>query len=418
MLQLNQLELTGSYEYISTDLRWLCWRESHLEAIPSKLDMENLVAIDMSSSKLKVLPSLKILNLKDSDKLVKIANVSLVPNLETLNLWNCHRLVRVCDTLRSHKCLTLLNIIGCENLCKREQPRQISLFGGRNKKQTSFPLPCSLKQLFLKDCIHEENDYFPITFKGQARLEYLNLVNSPFELLPNYSHLENLRVLDVSGCGGLKMLLRLPSKLAELYVYHFEHLFKLVPVAKLTETDLKHMKWLREYQDLKMLYELITSISMPDIEKPNMIPEYEYTSDNDSLSFQMLSCPKNKRLKGLNMKKIHISVHHEGEGDVDECPNIDLGKTNQSRLLEIIKECCQFPVETIVAAEAAIGLAIVSSIYRNRKSTRINQANLLNKPENVDEELDEEIKEIELEDISEYVGPENVGEDDVVIAHV
>nr|YP_009973797.1 NADH-plastoquinone oxidoreductase subunit 4L [Ruppia brevipedunculata]QHB79443.1 NADH-plastoquinone oxidoreductase subunit 4L [Ruppia sinensis]QNH93605.1 NADH-plastoquinone oxidoreductase subunit 4L [Ruppia brevipedunculata]WDD57523.1 NADH-plastoquinone oxidoreductase subunit 4L [Ruppia mongolica] len=33
----------------------------------------------------------------------------------------------------------------------------------------------------------------------------------------------------------------------------------------------------------------------------------------------------------------------------------------------------------IAAAEAAIGLAIVSSIHRNRKSTRINQANLLNK---------------------------------------
>nr|YP_009318593.1 NADH dehydrogenase subunit 4L [Dracocephalum palmatum]YP_009433245.1 NADH-plastoquinone oxidoreductase subunit 4L [Pedicularis cheilanthifolia]YP_010165682.1 NADH-plastoquinone oxidoreductase subunit 4L [Dracocephalum moldavica]YP_010348603.1 NADH dehydrogenase subunit 4L [Dracocephalum moldavica]YP_010549644.1 NADH-plastoquinone oxidoreductase subunit 4L [Dracocephalum heterophyllum]APA17517.1 NADH dehydrogenase subunit 4L [Dracocephalum palmatum]ATD53149.1 NADH-plastoquinone oxidoreducta len=34
---------------------------------------------------------------------------------------------------------------------------------------------------------------------------------------------------------------------------------------------------------------------------------------------------------------------------------------------------------TIAAAEAAIGPAIVSSIYRNRKSTRINQSNLLNK---------------------------------------
>ncbi|YP_009750520.1 NADH-plastoquinone oxidoreductase subunit 4L (chloroplast) [Salvia hispanica] len=36
-------------------------------------------------------------------------------------------------------------------------------------------------------------------------------------------------------------------------------------------------------------------------------------------------------------------------------------------------------VITIAAAEAAIGPAIVSSIYRNKKSTRINQSNLLNK---------------------------------------
>jgi len=34
---------------------------------------------------------------------------------------------------------------------------------------------------------------------------------------------------------------------------------------------------------------------------------------------------------------------------------------------------------SIFITEAAIGLAIVSSIYRNRKSTRINQSNLLNK---------------------------------------
>nr|YP_009868512.1 NADH-plastoquinone oxidoreductase subunit 4L [Oroxylum indicum]QKG62908.1 NADH-plastoquinone oxidoreductase subunit 4L [Oroxylum indicum] len=36
-------------------------------------------------------------------------------------------------------------------------------------------------------------------------------------------------------------------------------------------------------------------------------------------------------------------------------------------------------VIAIAAAEAAIGPGIVSSIYRNKKSTRINQSNLLNK---------------------------------------
>nr|YP_009897685.1 NADH dehydrogenase subunit 4L [Idahoa scapigera]QKK44319.1 NADH dehydrogenase subunit 4L [Idahoa scapigera]USW06653.1 NADH dehydrogenase subunit 4L [Idahoa scapigera] len=39
---------------------------------------------------------------------------------------------------------------------------------------------------------------------------------------------------------------------------------------------------------------------------------------------------------------------------------------------------CIFVI-AIAAAEAAIGLAIVSSIYRNIKSTRINQSTLLNK---------------------------------------
>nr|YP_009072641.1 NADH-plastoquinone oxidoreductase subunit 4L [Aristida purpurea]AIQ79083.1 NADH-plastoquinone oxidoreductase subunit 4L [Aristida purpurea] len=35
-------------------------------------------------------------------------------------------------------------------------------------------------------------------------------------------------------------------------------------------------------------------------------------------------------------------------------------------------------VIALAAAEAAIGLSILSSIYRNRKSTRMNQSNFLN----------------------------------------
>ncbi|GJV98272.1 transposase, MuDR, plant [Tanacetum coccineum] len=149
------------------------------------------------------------------------------------------------------------------------------------------------------------------------------------------------------------------------------------------------------------------------------------------------------------MKKIHIYVHHEGiftadpfkysEGDVDECPNIDLGKTNQSRLVQIIKECCKFSVESIYYC------APKKDLSKHLKPLRIDEELAMfiktafdnggkidlfvehhgydviadyMRPENVDEELDEEIEEIELEDISEYVGPENVGEDDVVIAHV
>ncbi|KAL8228591.1 hypothetical protein R6Q59_000017 [Mikania micrantha] len=68
-LQLNFVELNGSYENFSEDLRWLCWLGYHLRTIPPGLYMRNLVAIDMSYSKLEVfeppmdLQSLHILNL-------------------------------------------------------------------------------------------------------------------------------------------------------------------------------------------------------------------------------------------------------------------------------------------------------------------------------------------------------------------
>ncbi|KAI3802752.1 hypothetical protein L1987_30895 [Smallanthus sonchifolius] len=97
-LQLNFVELNGSYENISEDLRWLCWLGFHLRTIPPDLYMRNLVAIDMSYSKLEVfepptvLQSLRILNLKDSHSLTEICNISKIPHLETLILWNCHSL--------------------------------------------------------------------------------------------------------------------------------------------------------------------------------------------------------------------------------------------------------------------------------------------------------------------------------------
>ncbi|KAI3701535.1 hypothetical protein L6452_26696 [Arctium lappa] len=358
LLQLNYVEPTGSHENFSEDLRWLCWFGFHLRTIPSDLFMGNLVAVDMSYSNLEVfeppmvLRSLQILNLKDSHSLLEIRNISRIPHLETLILWNCHSLVRVCETIGDLTNLALLNMTGCKNLCKREQISlpvglEVSTSGGQVTKQPPFSFPHSLKRLFLKDCHLECTDSFPLNFSVQPFLQYLNLGNSLFEFLPYYDHLKNLRVLDLSFCSRLKLLLCLPSTLAELYIYYCEslemitfqsHLFtlqefgyegcsslseiegfiKLVPIAKLDETDLGHMKWLKEYQNhmvllagddeltigrswhLQMLYEFdIMSTSLLDIKDSNTTPEY--ILESPYLSFDVPSCPKNKRLKGLNV---------------------------------------------------------------------------------------------------------------------
>ncbi|KAD4585097.1 hypothetical protein E3N88_22698 [Mikania micrantha] len=334
-LQLNFVELNGSYENFSEDLRWLCWLGYHLRTIPPGLCMRNLVAIDMSYSKLEVfeppmdLQSLHILNLKDSHSLTEIRNISKIPHLETLILWNCYSLVNVCNTLGDLKDLALLNMTVCNSLTP------------------TFPLPSSLHQLFLKDCNLECTGSFPLSFSVQLKLEYLNLANSLFESLPCYNHLDNLRVLDLSFCSRLKCLICLPSTLAELYIYGCEFLeritfqfsqftlqefgylgcirlyevegfFKLIPITKLDETDMGHMKWLKKYQyhevclvgddeltvdrswHIQMLYEFdIMSTSLPVIRYPNVTPEY--ISKSSSLSFDMPLCPKNKRLKGIDV---------------------------------------------------------------------------------------------------------------------
>ncbi|XP_024961638.1 putative disease resistance protein At4g11170 [Cynara cardunculus var. scolymus] len=354
LLQLNFVELTGYHENLSEDLRWLCWFGFHLRTIPSNLFMGNLVAVDLSYSNLEVfeppmvLQSLQILNLKDSHNLFEIRNISRIPHLETLILWNCRSLVRVCETIGDLTTLALLNMTGCKNLCKREQINlsEASTSGGVIE-QATFCFPHSLNRLFLKDCNLECTDSFPLSFSVQPFLQYLNLGNGRFESLPYYDHLKNLRVLDLSLCSRLKWLLCLPSTLAELYVYYCESLekitfqsarfklhefgyegcinlseiegfLKLVPIAKLDETDLGHLKWLKKYQShevllvgddeltigrswhLQMLYEFnIMSTSLPEIKDSNTKPEY--MSESPSLFFDVPSCPKNRRLKGLNV---------------------------------------------------------------------------------------------------------------------
>ncbi|XP_021981229.1 probable WRKY transcription factor 19 isoform X2 [Helianthus annuus] len=341
LLQLNFVELKGSYKHVSEDLRWLCWHGFHLEILPADLCVENLVAIDMSSSNLEVfepptdIQSLKILNLKDSYKLREIRNMIRMPNLETLILWNCYSLVNICESLGALSSLTLLHMSGCKNLFSWEHT------------EPTFSFPVSLHRLFLKDCHLQCSDSFPLSFIFQPDLQYLNLGNSRFESLSCYDHLKSLRVLDLSFCSRLKYLICLPGTLSELYIYYCESLekitfqshrfplqelgyegcvnlyeiedyVKLVPIAKLDETDLGHMEWLKEYQNhevclvgddeltvgrswhIQMLYEFnIMSTSLPNVNDPRMTPEY--MSESSSLSFDVPSCPKNKRLKGINV---------------------------------------------------------------------------------------------------------------------
>ncbi|CAI9304506.1 unnamed protein product [Lactuca saligna] len=370
LLQLKFVQLTGSYDNLSEDLRWLCWLGSDLRSIPSDLFMGNLVAIDMSYSKLEVfeppmvLPSLQILNLTDSHNLREVRNMSMIPQLETLILWNCHSLARVCETIGGLTSLALLNMTGCRNLCKSEQTEASTSGGGVAEKPTFF-FPPSLHRLFLKDCDLECTDSFPLSFSAQLSLQYMNLGNSLFEFLPCYDHLKNLRVLDLSLCSMLKQLLCLPSTLAELYVYYcksleeisfqshrftlqefgyegcvslleIEDFIKLVPVAKLEEKDLGHMKWLKKYQNhevclagddeltkdrslcVQMLYEFnITSTSLPDMEDPNMKPTYE--SDLSSLSFDVPPPLKNRRLKGLDVTFKYKTISGEDDDGLWFC---------------------------------------------------------------------------------------------------
>jgi hypothetical protein len=52
LLQLAGVELDGDFKYLSTKLRWLCWKGFPLSFIPSNFCQRNLVSIELENSKM------------------------------------------------------------------------------------------------------------------------------------------------------------------------------------------------------------------------------------------------------------------------------------------------------------------------------------------------------------------------------
>ncbi|XP_023734374.1 disease resistance protein RPV1 [Lactuca sativa] len=346
LLKLEYVKLKGSYKNFP-ELRWVYWSYCQLKEIPSGLLGSNLVAIDMSYGRLEkfeppmVLNSMKILNLKGSFDLVSFHHLSRLPNLETLILSHCISLslTHVCESIGGLKKLSLLDFGWCNHLGK--------VASNKNENQLLVPLPDSLKILFLNDWNLDGIDDDPLFLIEEPPFFYnhMNLVSNPLMPLTNYTYHGMLRVFDVSGCRNIKSLLCLPSTLEELYtswcfelekitfesaqfrLRKFEYqgcdnlgeiqgFFKLVPLVKLDEADLGHLKWIKTYQNTKVnltgdvirnfwqtqvLYEYgIMSTYLAGIKDQNMARS-EYMSTSAFLSFRVPSCPEKSRIRGLNI---------------------------------------------------------------------------------------------------------------------
>ncbi|MFS7966137.1 putative leucine-rich repeat domain superfamily [Helianthus anomalus] len=360
LLNLKYVELIGSYEDFP-DLIWLCWHGCPLQTMPSGLLMSSLVSIDMSYGHMEkfeaptVLISLKRLWLKGCDKLVCIYSLYRLPKLEVLILWNCSSLTHLCKSIGDLENLKHLNLEGCTKLWKCvNQPEKRIL-----SKKSLFSLPRSLWWLELINCGTEFNNDVCVTFHAQSFIN-LFLACNLFEYLPNTIDLKMLRLLNLYCCPNLKSLPCIPSTLEELHIdwctsleivtfqsgrftlqgftyeccfklSEVQGLFKLVPIAKVDETDLGDMQWIKAYEDLKvdlvgdeitkgriwhtqMLYEYgIRSTYLQGI-KNQRLPTYEYTSSNGSLSFRVPFDHGEKRIKGLNVSCIYRAI---GSNDRD-----------------------------------------------------------------------------------------------------
>ncbi|GKB94638.1 Toll/interleukin-1 receptor domain-containing protein, partial [Tanacetum coccineum] len=273
LLQLNYVELNGSYNFFPEGLRWLCMHGFPLSYIPSDLPMQNMVALDMSNSKLqqlwkepKLLRSLKFLNLKSCFELVSVGPFSGLPALENLILERCTSLVEVCESIGTYcgrlevldmseckklkklpnsigklKNLTKLVLDGCSNLAEfpvemmdmeslkvlmadkvnKVYPASSSAIVKaipRTLKTFQIFLPHSLVSLSLRNN-NLFSESFPNDFSSLAMLKYLHLDDNPIESLPDcVRSLSRLEDISFARCRRLKTVLGAPSKIKYLLI--------------------------------------------------------------------------------------------------------------------------------------------------------------------------------------------------------
>ncbi|CAI9273408.1 unnamed protein product [Lactuca saligna] len=282
LLQINNIDLVGSFRGLFKELRWLCWHRFPLESLPMDFHPEKLISLDMQKSNLHVLwrhtkflgcSSLESLpeQLGDWKGLREInasgTRIQQLPDsigmceLISLSITDCSTLKSLPNSICKMKTLNILRLTDCSNIQELpdelgdlERLEDIGVSGTSIKRlpdsiqqipylhtlllnncKTLESLPgrnlglSLIRVLALRDCNLSDND-FPNDMWNLSGLMVLDLSNNNFSSLPSgLSQLYNLQVLYAGGC---KSLLKLPdvSGLEVLRVVDLKYCSKLVEI--------------------------------------------------------------------------------------------------------------------------------------------------------------------------------------------
>ncbi|PWA59679.1 toll/interleukin-1 receptor (TIR) domain-containing protein [Artemisia annua] len=262
ILQLDYIQISGSYENFPEELRWLRMRGFPLKSLPLDFPMKYLVSLDMSYSNIesfdvscsnpqpleggqmligscskddKLLGSLKILNLSYCYKLNCIAGFCELPMLESLFLRNCMSLTEISESIDHCDELVFIDLSNCKEfirvlprtLAKLKKVEHLVLDGcnigelamevvPRDSKSLAIYLPSSLVRLSLANN-KLSNESFPMDFSCLTILTDLCLDDNPIVSMPNcVRSLPRLKTLSLQHCEMLVSIEHPPRTLKEL----------------------------------------------------------------------------------------------------------------------------------------------------------------------------------------------------------
>ncbi|KAL1351614.1 hypothetical protein HN51_015506 [Arachis hypogaea] len=220
LLKLCEMQLPLGLNCLPCSLKVLHWEGSPLKTLPFSNQLNELVDLNLSHSKIeqlwhgkKILKKLRFINLSFSKNLKKTLDFDGVPNLESLVLEGCTSLTEIHTSLVHHKKLVLLNLKDCKRL--KAFPSKLEM--------------CSLKDLNLSGC--SELKILPEFGENMELLSMLSLEGTAITKLPSsvgslvgltqlklnncknlvclpdtIHKLKSLKILNVSGCSKIRSL--------------------------------------------------------------------------------------------------------------------------------------------------------------------------------------------------------------------
>ncbi|XP_040373452.1 disease resistance protein RUN1 isoform X4 [Rosa chinensis] len=209
---------SGNIDYLSNELRWLNWSGCPIQSFPSNFHPRKLVALHIPYSRfirrlwegLKNFPILTSMDLRCCKSLTELPNFTGIPNLKELNLYGCESLVVVHQSVGFLDKLVTLSLEGCYKLVKL--PTEISLKSliamdlSDCRRLEEFPKIIGKIDSFKKlNLSHTSIKELHSSIGNLMGLNELNLADCKnLTTIPcSIYELQNVEILDVSGCSNL-----------------------------------------------------------------------------------------------------------------------------------------------------------------------------------------------------------------------